>query len=222
MSKLPVRESRKPLSPKTEATLSLIQALFPIVASLATAIWAVNSYLDQQRSTNITRLLEARKPFSQKQFETYSSVSDLVGRLATLPPDSPDWAMEKIKFDMYRFSSMSMVQDGGVERQMEALTMSLQEMTFHPKDQILHLKLQTRAFCLAQKMRSSIENSWSIQLQSSEAIFPQKLIQVADEDSQHDPCYVEDPVRQVKRLMKQFVIQQRAHKEAEQKIPHAP
>jgi hypothetical protein len=80
MSKLPVRDTRKPLSPRTEAILSLVQALFPVVASIATAIWIVNGYFDskvkdqEQRETEFSKqeqaaelkIRELRKAYDEK------------------------------------------------------------------------------------------------------------------------------------------------------------
>jgi hypothetical protein len=68
MSKLPVREvNRQVLSPRVEATLALIQGLLPAMTAILGGLWVVSTYLDQQKASNTTRLLEAQKPVYEKQ-----------------------------------------------------------------------------------------------------------------------------------------------------------
>jgi hypothetical protein len=84
MSDAPQSDSpeKEPLSPKTKAILALIQGLLPAMTAIVGGLWVAITYLEQQKEAraqqeiqaqrdNKTRLLEARKPFLDKQLALY-------------------------------------------------------------------------------------------------------------------------------------------------------
>src|SRR5882757_604759 len=166
MSRFPVHEGGKPLSPRTEATLSIVQALFPIAASLATAIWVVNGYFDQQkasleqqRTAEVARASEARKPFYEKQLTLYFEAARVAGALATLDPKSSQWADTKQRFYALYWSELSMVEDSRVEYGMVNFETTLANFD---KDGSLRADVQRQSYCLAHALKDSISENWSI------------------------------------------------------------
>lgn len=108
MSKLPVRVAKPALSPTTQAILSLIQGLLPLMTAIAGGLWVAFTYLDNQRlqaeqqrvatirqdaetsRQRILRQFEARRPFLERQLETYIQTTSVIGKIVTLEPGSKD------------------------------------------------------------------------------------------------------------------------------------
>jgi hypothetical protein len=72
------------LSPSIKAILSLIQALLPAMTAVIGAVWIAFTYLDQQKEIqrqqsnqatkdSTTRLIKARKPFTDKQLALFET-----------------------------------------------------------------------------------------------------------------------------------------------------
>jgi hypothetical protein len=167
MGKLPVHEPGKAtFSPRTERLLTLVQALFPIVVSVATAIWAINAYLDQQKvalaqqeAAEAARANEARKPFYEKQLTLYFEAAKVVGLLSTETPTTDVWKDAKKRFYALYWSELSMVEDQGVEQGMVKFERTL---TNFDRDGSLRPPVQKQAYCLAHTLKTSIASNWTV------------------------------------------------------------
>lgn len=172
MSKLPVRESGKSLSPRTEASLAVIQALFPIAASLATAIWAINGYFEeqeknrqQQAAARDVRFAEARKPFYEMQLNTYQKAASVAGHLAAAPANtSEEFRADRNRFYELYWSELSMVEDDEVKDRMVKLEQALAN---YEADGSKRQQLQNRVYCLAVALKSSIASSWTVSFENN-------------------------------------------------------
>jgi hypothetical protein len=160
LSKLPAREIKRGLSPRTEATLAVVQALFPVVASLATAIWAINSYLDQQKSSELARIKEFKKPFFERQLAVYSETAQLTGKLLGEPFGSPAFLENQKKFMALVYSELAMVGDGDVK--MAATTFSTNLLAATANIEPYSDKLLKSGLCLSHYLRASIANNWQV------------------------------------------------------------
>jgi hypothetical protein len=170
MSKLPVRDTSKaPFSPKTERILTLVQVLFPMVAAIATAIWAVNGYLgeqqknrEQQEVARIGRLSEARKPFYELQLKAYTNVAEVAGRLAAIEEKSKvseEWMAARKRFYELYWSELSMVEDEIVKNQMVKIEPIVRNPETAPNNRF---ELTERVYCLAAILKLSIASNWEV------------------------------------------------------------
>jgi len=167
MSKLPARETNKlPFTPKTERILTLVQVMFPMVAAVATAIWAVNGYLEEQAKSRgrleaeqRTRLTEARRPFLELQLKTYTATSEVAGRLASLNPATKDWQDARQAFYALYWSQLSLVEDEKVKTRMVLLERSVQQFV---DDASKRAELQKQVYCLAIALKASIAAGWQL------------------------------------------------------------
>jgi hypothetical protein len=99
-------KEKTPFSPKTERIITLVQVLFPVIAGIATAFWAINGYFSEQQKNRYqeeaaqrTRLTEARKPFLELQLKTYTAAAEVAGRLASIQDTADkDWQEAKRRF----------------------------------------------------------------------------------------------------------------------------
>jgi hypothetical protein len=183
MSKLPVREL-KPLSPKTEATLELVKALFPVVVSIFTAIWIAFQFFDakQKDREQLDRQLaaqesEARKPFNDLQLKMYQEMARIGGDLVLLGPSTTSGAYVEVqsRFDALYWSSLSMVEDRQVELAMINLDRALQNFGYDSRkllnaDDSQLRKVRDRVYCLALAMKGSIGAAWKVNLNSGPPI----------------------------------------------------
>lgn len=71
---------------------------------------------------------------------------------------------------------MSMVEDGRVELAMKDFFETLSRFETNPEPAQIKDQLDFRSYCLAHRMRASIEASWSIDLQSAESKGPIELV----------------------------------------------
>jgi hypothetical protein len=181
MSKLPMREDPKPLSPRTQAALALAQALVPLLATIGAGLWVVLTYVWQQHDANLkdlqnrvalqekaitemtetarVRLIEAQKPFLDRQLQLYFDAVATAGKLVTLEHSDPDWQKAKQRYEQLYWAELSIVESGAVETAMVYFNRVLQG--YEPV-QLPELRL--RAYCLAHAVRDSIKNSWKVQI----------------------------------------------------------
>jgi hypothetical protein len=186
MSKLPVREVREkdPLSPTTKALLGLIQGLLPAMTAVIGGLWIAYTYLDHQKEIqtqqaiqaekdNRTRLIEARKPFADKQLALYIEAAQVVGKLVTLTPDDDEWKSVERRFWELYWSELTIVEDKGVEEAMVKFSKHLydytavykvlkgkESLTTVDKEENKRL-LDNDALDLAYAIRKSIESEWN-------------------------------------------------------------
>jgi hypothetical protein len=160
-------KAKTPFSPKTERILTLVQALFPIIAGIATALWAVNGYISEQQknrsqdeASQRTRLTEARKPFLELQLKTYTAAAEVAGRLASIQDTADkDWQDAKRRFYALYWSELSLVEDQAVEGRMVKLEHALDEFY---KDGSKRAGVQQQVLCLAIELKASIASGWQI------------------------------------------------------------
>src|SRR5438477_8306561 len=94
-------------------------------ASLSQARALENAKLAQAEKDNLTRRIEAQKPFLQLQFDTYLKTNSLVARMTRLKPDDPDYKKLRAEFDGLYWSELALVEDTGVEAAMVELQQNL-------------------------------------------------------------------------------------------------
>jgi hypothetical protein len=103
--------------------LNLIQAWLPVLTVVVGALWGLYTFIDhqkevareadrQQSQQAATRLLEAQKPFLEKQLALYFEAAQVVGKLVTLKPGDTEWGNNENRFWQLYWSELSMVEDG--------------------------------------------------------------------------------------------------------------
>jgi hypothetical protein len=198
LSKLPVRDSRKALSPKTESTLEVAKVVIPFLISAATALWVGFQYFDsaekdrQQRKAAqekdriqyerdiSARVSEARKPFNELQLKTYQELALVAGILATAEQGSDVYSNAKGEFYRFYWSKLSMVEDGAVEYAMVNLERAIRNFA---ADRSRHQDVRARVYCLARALKASTEHSWTIHLPDAANVL--NLDDVARKDCQN-------------------------------------
>ena len=167
-----------PLSPTTMAVLALIQGLLPALTAIIGGIWIAWTYLENQKHAhtdqieqaqkeNVTRLLEARKPFIDKQLALYVETSQVTGRLVSTEDYSgADWQGQFRRFEELYWTELSMVENEGVKTAMQNFALKLRWINSH-QSAAHHTDLedlQQLSYQLAKALRSGIESTWYINL----------------------------------------------------------
>jgi hypothetical protein len=164
------------LSPLTTAILALIQGLLPAMTAIVGGLWVAFTYLEHQNESrlaqqeqakkdNVTRLLEAKKPFITKQLELYIKSAEIAGELVSINPDvsKADWIKTLREFEKLFWTELSMVEDDNVKKAMQDLYPRLKWMRdqteFMTEDKLL--PIQESSYQLAKALRISIEASWN-------------------------------------------------------------
>jgi hypothetical protein len=173
-----------PLAPETvgHRVLRLAQSWLPVLTVVGGALWALYTYLDHQaevarnvnlqerRDTNI-RLLEARKPFLEKQLALYFETAAVVGKIVTITPDyTREWPEVERRFWELYWSELAMVEDEAVEAAMVKFSTHLSEykasyyksIPDHNPTKLEDLKkpLYDDSLELSHAIRDSIFNRW--------------------------------------------------------------
>lgn len=178
----------EPLSPKTKEILALIQALLPVMTAIIGGLWVAYTYLEQQNEAraqqeiqskrdNETRLLEARKPFLDKQLTLYGEAAEVTGKLVAIyPPVFDDWKKNEQIFEELFWTELSVVEDQEVKHAMQEFS---QQLKIVDSDWIGQLyrrsdaeqkdfeELRQRSYRLALALRDSIQASWNVELNGS-------------------------------------------------------
>jgi hypothetical protein len=186
MSRLPVREVpvKDTLSPWTKAILALIQGLVPALTGIVGGLWVAFTYLDHQKEARVqqatqaekdgqARLIEARKPFADKQLALYLEAAQVAGKLVALNPDDEDWKSTERRFWELYWSELTLVEDKGVEAAMVKFSQHLydytsiyklrkgkEDLVVGDKDEIKR-PLLGDTLELAYALRRSIESAWN-------------------------------------------------------------
>jgi hypothetical protein len=179
MSEAPVREtSKKVLSPINVAILQLVQGVLPALTAILGGLWVVFTYLDHQQTTHKEelessirdtriRLLEARKPFIDKQLSLYIEVTQLAGKLISNTPDlKEEWKEDYRRFEQLYWAELVLVEDDGVRAAMQKFYTILKWANTQPgpvPDEQWR-PLEESSSNLAQAVRKSIEASWELNL----------------------------------------------------------
>jgi hypothetical protein len=181
MTKLPVREAKnEPLSPLTKAILELIQGLLPAFTAILAGLWVAYTYFENARQiaadqraqairSDTARLVEAQKPFNQKQLDLYLETAQVVGRLVSVDDASAltdDWKKDARRFEALFWSELSMVEDDVVKKAMGDLQPVLQAIL--EKNAGINAgqrhELQSRAYRVAKALNESIASTWLVAL----------------------------------------------------------
>lgn len=157
----------------------LLQIWLPVLTVVGGALWGLYTYLDHQKEAQrllaievrkdaITRTVEARKPFLEKQLALYFETAQVAGKIVTLTPTDDEWKGVERRFWELYWSELSMVEDRAVEEAMVKFSKKLYDYTARKKFTVTNVKeeelkrpLFEAAFELAHAIRKSIENEWS-------------------------------------------------------------
>jgi hypothetical protein len=168
MSKLPAREvERTPLSPRAQATLSVVQVAFPVLAGLATAIWVMNGYLDSQKKAAEARTAELQKPFYEQQLAIYIEAINLVSDIAASTNYDDSWDAKLNKLKATQWVKISLV---GPYKDSEQLTRFIRAAeasretagASHIATEDLQLRVLVRGECVARTFRSTLSEHWGV------------------------------------------------------------
>lgn len=182
MSKQPSPAVDRPaLSPATQAVLTLLQGLLPVMTALLGGLWVVFTYLDNQKiqaqqqaaaaqrqeaeltRQRTVRQFEARRPFLEKQLALYSETAAIVGKLVTHDPSEEAFREARLRFWQLYWSELSVVEDNGVASQMKQFGDALKQWETGTRAASAQDELSTRAYFLAQALRASIDASWRVE-----------------------------------------------------------
>jgi hypothetical protein len=164
------------LSPTTQAILALIQGLLPLMTGIVGGIWIIIVYLSDQEKArsqlaaqvardNVTRTIEAQRPFLKEQLDRYIETAKTAGELVTLAP-SPEWDKSERRFWQLFFTELSMVEDQGVKRAMQNFGGQLKRYKTDRDNELTKKELERLSYVLAVALRQSIIDGWKVALGS--------------------------------------------------------
>jgi hypothetical protein len=111
-------------------------------------------------------LLEARKPFIDKQLELYIRTAKVAGALVSVNTGIPraEWMKTFREFEELYWTELSMVEDERVKQAMQDLYPRLKwardQAEVVPEEK--WLAIQQSSYRLAKALRSSIEATWNL------------------------------------------------------------
>jgi hypothetical protein len=148
-------------------TWDTITKLITACGLIAGGLWTVRKYFDDRASERVlaherakSAEVEARKPFSSKQLDLYLEAVDVVGRIASTPPNDRELLFREFR-SLY-LGPLALVEDGKVAAAMIAVDTALEK---HANEE----ELQRLAIALSHACRQSIAESWKVELPSSTA-----------------------------------------------------
>jgi hypothetical protein len=158
------------------------------MTAIGAGAWVVWSYLDNQHQSRLkehqdqvaahdkelaqekvdarTRLLEAQKPFIDRQLSLSFDTANVVGKLASLDRSNQEWTNAYQRYQEFYWSEVSIVEDTSVESAMVNFHTALE--AYHDDLRLPLSEVQLRATCLAHAIRRSIQDTWTIQLGGGE------------------------------------------------------
>lgn len=168
--------------PRTSAWLAFLQGVIPVVSAVAAGLWVAATYLQDQREQaagreallerqqseleqqNRIRSFEAGRSFRDRQFELYMETASVAGLLVTVDPTDAEWRAAARRFWQLFWSELSVVEDGGVKSAMQDFGPPLRAVeSAEPAEKAAaQARLQQPAYRLAQALRASIRESWSL------------------------------------------------------------
>lgn len=182
--------------------LSLAQALIPVLTVVGGALWGLYTYLDhakeaaaevsrtekniaaeravQSERESRTRLIEAQKPFLDKQLALYFETAQVVGRLVTADITTSDWEKDRSRFEELYWSELAMVEHTEVASAMiafrnELLPIALKRSQLLPSDTRTKIDKQNvlvAALGVAHALRKGIEESWGNTTDKNKIVAP--------------------------------------------------
>jgi hypothetical protein len=180
------REASVPDQTAQQMALEWVKALVPAMTGIGAGLWVAYRYLAdrreahkqtlrQQRSEELTRALEARKPFLARQLELYFETAEVVGKLVTIDDwDSDEWKAKRARFAVLFWTALSLVEDDQVKKAMVEVRKQLRLVgelkrgrTPTAEGPIGSLdkeeeELRQTAYRLARSLKGSLQNSWRV------------------------------------------------------------
>jgi hypothetical protein len=169
------------LSTYTYIGLELTKALVPAIVAIGGGLWVAFTYVDNQRraheqqaiqakNDNITRLVEARKPFASVQLQLFIEAGKVAGELAAFDKsnerwmESAEWKAYYTRFYQLFWTELSIVEDDEIKAAMQEFSGQLNKVLSQPHDIAEQKELNQVAYRLARKIRASIEKTWMLDL----------------------------------------------------------
>jgi hypothetical protein len=147
----------------------------PVMTGMIGGIWIVAKYLDErattERRTQVTRLIEAQKPFLDRQTKLYFETAATIGEIMIRDPKdkaSTKWADAEKRFWALYFSELAMVEHCGVDSAMKAFGDQLilhKNLEFAPTS---YIELGKMAIRVAHALRDGMTESWSGRISGEE------------------------------------------------------
>ena len=149
-----------------------VPVFLPVLVAVGGAVWSVTLFLNAQSEAAAkaqseiannaqTRLIEAQKPFLDKQLELYVLVSKAVGTIVTVVPANPEWESAHRDFLALFWSELPMVENADVETAMVNLRDAIDR---YLSNESLKTEVQKRSYCLGHAIRQSIQESWKVRV----------------------------------------------------------
>ena len=178
--------------------LELAKSWLPVLSVVVGALWGLYTYMDHQktarneaaaslekqlvrskeqtqRDTRV-RLIEAQKPFLDKQLALYFETAQIVGKLVTEPLSSPDWEASTRRFWQLYWSELTMVEHNDVATAMKAFGDQL-GLVAEGRDKLKGVEmdaalqiLRSLSLNVAHALRRGVESSWGASGSNSQAI----------------------------------------------------
>jgi hypothetical protein len=156
---------------QTHSLLGVAQSWLPVLTVVGGALWGLYTFIDHQKESNRllqeqaqrdgqARLIEAQRPFLQKQLDLYFETAQIAGRLVTIKPGTDKWQENETRFWALYWSELSMVEHGVVEAAMKHFGDTLLVYDGKPDDPATRRALESAAYELAHAIRSGIESAW--------------------------------------------------------------
>jgi hypothetical protein len=148
----------------------IAQAWLPTLTAVVGAIWGLWLYVDQHQKDreqaseqavrdSRARIIEAQKPFLDKQLGLYFETAQVVGRLVQTDWTSDAWKADDNRFWELYWSELTMVEHKSVAQSMHdfgELLKKLEQSMDKPHQDALH----TASLKLAEALRNGIQSSW--------------------------------------------------------------
>jgi hypothetical protein len=172
-------DRRSPRSPGLAQTWHFIVKYGPAIVVVIGALWQGATYLisrnDQAVAEQRRLLIEARKPFLDKQLALYTETTEVAGLLFTLPlptaahledqSATKDWSWARRRFPQLFWNELPMVEDKAVEGAMGDFSFKLHEVETCIRDTApqcdgIQAQMAATSRDLASAIRASIKDGW--------------------------------------------------------------
>ena len=173
-------DSKPEVSPRAKQgrdfpLLALGLKYLPLWAAVAAGLWTLWTYVGDEAKARVAavaqaerdsraRLLEAQKPFLDKQLALYFETAEVAGILATTTPgmQDPTWTSNYARFQRLYWSELSMVEHPVVEAAMVDFRKKLLAFADGPGNPTAEAQseVQQSSLRLAHAIRAGIQSSW--------------------------------------------------------------
>lgn len=128
--------------------------LLSMLGALATFVWGVLQYIENNKKQTESRRIEATKPFLERQLKLYTEATQSAATFATSEGSAEKAAAIKRFWSLY-WGELALVEDKDVEAAMVALGKGLDRQASQAELKQLSLKL-------AHACRDSLALSWGV------------------------------------------------------------